>query len=1141
MTLPTVPRAILKVTAALVVAVTSVSLSLLLPVVTPPELSQRAAADIGNPNSRALFDRVSGNTVRGESLTVCTDVYTNATRQAVNMWNSGLRGRAFVEFDVFTFSSTCPSVTAESTTSVDHIFVRGLSRTGSPGEWKCPRESGGCALVNTQLGPNNSYVGIVQIQLDTGGFLPAHEDPSDPGYTLDGFELNRAAVAHELGHTLSMPHPQLSACDDALMLCGYPLRDNDYESFGYIYKPNVPVPYPGRAPAQELMGQPGKVRVSLDPTRVRVANSIDLRLWNAGDGTWGKLLGSFSGALLRVPFTVDLTGQPAGPKTYGTFSTTEAYLIGQESLAGSGWIGFLGRLSTIGCRLTTTAGSGGTISPASGPRPCTDAVVVTATPDTGHHIDEWSGTDAASCADGAEACLVRMDDDDRSVHVTFERNPYTLTISAGSDGTTNPAPGEHTYLYGDRVIVTASPDAGYRVSAWSGACSGSGTSCTLTMDADKTASVTFEVRPVCTMRTLAVSAGSNGTTTPAPGRHSYCDDDEVTVTADPDAGYQVDAWSGACSGDGTSCTLTMDADKTASVTFERVYTLTVSAGSNGTTSPAPGAHTYGDGDSVTVTASPDSGYRVSAWSGACSGSGTSCTLTMDADKTASVTFEVRPVCTMRTLEVSAGSNGTTTPAPGRHSYCDDDEVTVTADPDAGYQVDAWGDDCSGDGSSCTLTMDANKTASVTFERVYTLTVSAGSNGTTSPAPGAHTYGDGDGATVTAIPDTNYRVDEWGGDCSGSGTSCTLTMDADKTASVTFEECTPRTLTVSAGSNGRTSPASGTHDYCNGESVTVTATPDTNYKVDAWGGACSGSGTSCTLTMDADKTASVTFVRTYTLTVSAGSNGTTSPAPGTHTYCDGDSVTVTAIPNAGYKVGAWGGDCSGSGTTCTLTMDANMTASVSFVALETFTLTVNVSGGGSASGAGTYEEGSSATVTATDTADWAFTHWEGDISSRARSVTFTMDEDKTVTAVFVFECDVVGCKRDADGADGEPAAPGGAGVRLADDVFTVNWGRGERGGTLPCPVSQRSGERLDRPGGRGCDGHARDVEARQHRVRGDVHVPGGGARRREGERGCVGTGRDAGRGHDRLCAAAHLRIVGLRVHYRGGERRGDRGG
>ena len=69
--------------------------------------------------------------------------------------------------------------------------------------------------------------------------------------------------------------------------------------------------------------------------------------------------------------------------------------------------------------------------------------------------------------------------------------------------------------------------------------------------------------------------------------------------------------------------------------------------------------------------------------------------------------------------------------------------------------------------------------------------------------------------------------------------------------------------------------------------------------------------------------------TYTLTTSAGANGSIDPAPGTHSYAAGTSVTVTATPNADYRIAAWAGDCSGTAATCRLTMNAARTASVTF--------------------------------------------------------------------------------------------------------------------------------------------------------------------------------------------------------------------
>ena len=76
----------------------------------------------------------------------------------------------------------------------------------------------------------------------------------------------------------------------------------------------------------------------------------------------------------------------------------------------------------------------------------------------------------------------------------------------------------------------------------------------------------------------------------------------------------------------------------------------------------------------------------------------------------------------------------------------------------------------------------------------------------------------------------------------------------------------------------------------------------------------------------------TTTTTYLLTTTAGTNGSVSPLPGTYRYLSGASVTVTATPDADYRVAAWGGDCSGTATTCTLTMDAAKTVTATFAAL-----------------------------------------------------------------------------------------------------------------------------------------------------------------------------------------------------------------
>jgi hypothetical protein len=78
---------------------------------------------------------------------------------------------------------------------------------------------------------------------------------------------------------------------------------------------------------------------------------------------------------------------------------------------------------------------------------------------------------------------------------------YTLSISAGSGGTTNPAPGNHYYMSGTEVEIEALPKSGYQFSHWTGDVpSGHETDNPLTtaMDGDRsvTAHFTYSTHPL---------------------------------------------------------------------------------------------------------------------------------------------------------------------------------------------------------------------------------------------------------------------------------------------------------------------------------------------------------------------------------------------------------------------------------------------------------------------------------------------------------------------------------------------------------------------------------------------------------------------------------------------------------------------
>ena len=126
---------------------------------------------------------------------------------------------------------------------------------------------------------------------------------------------------------------------------------------------------------------------------------------------------------------------------------------------------------------------------------------------------------------------------------------------------------------GTEVALTATADAGHRLSGWTGACSGAG-ACTVTLNADAT--VGAAIKPA---RTLTVAAPSNGKVTGKVGTatvidcgsdcaETVTDGTVVALTATGASGYEFKSWSGACaSSTGSDCTVTLTADRSVGVTF----------------------------------------------------------------------------------------------------------------------------------------------------------------------------------------------------------------------------------------------------------------------------------------------------------------------------------------------------------------------------------------------------------------------------------------------------------------------------------------------------------------------------------------------------------------------------------------------
>ena len=157
----------------------------------------------------------------------------------------------------------------------------------------------------------------------------------------------------------------------------------------------------------------------------------------------------------------------------------------------------------------------------------------------------------------------------------------------------------------------------------------------------------------------------------------YPEGTEVTLTAEPDSGWEFDAWEGDCSGSGPSCTLLMDSDKTATAIFSQVlFRLRVMVFGAGTVGGpnriacadavyGPGCVAYYSmGDEVGLVAEPDEGWSFGKWEG-CEESifdtlppGHTCSVKMDMDKNVNAFFTKDPPKPGDSCDEDKNKNGT---------------------------------------------------------------------------------------------------------------------------------------------------------------------------------------------------------------------------------------------------------------------------------------------------------------------------------------------------------------------------------------------------------------------------------------------------------------------------------------------------
>ncbi|MCP4694700.1 MAG: hypothetical protein GY859_42120, partial [Desulfobacterales bacterium] len=425
--------------------------------------------------------------------------------------------------------------------------------------------------------------------------------------------------------------------------------------------------------------------------------------------------------------------------------------------------------------------------------------------------------------------------------------------------------------------------------------------------------------------------------------------------------------------------------------------------------PGEGIFTHECGAVVNLVAAPAACHEFVSWTGRVADPDSPVTtVTMSVGKNVTANFR-RITHNLTTASSDGGS--VTEPGEGTSPHACGAVVNLVAAPDACHEFVIWTGDAADPGSSTTtVTMDAAKSVSASFQRItYNLTTaSTGGGSVTEPGEGTSPHACGAVVNLVATPDACHEFVNWTGDVADPDSpTTTVSMDAAKSVTANFQRITYNLTSASTDGGSVTEPGEGTSPHACGAVVNLVAAPAACHEFVNWTGDVANSDSpATTVTMDAAKSVTANFQRiTHDLTTTSSDGGSvTDPGEGTSPHACGDVVPLVAVPDACNEFVNWIGEVADlDSPVTTVTMDASKSVTANFQRI-TYSLTTASTDGGSVTepGEGTAPHACRDVVdlTAAPDHDRWFINWTGDVADPdSPATTVTMDAAKSVTANF----------------------------------------------------------------------------------------------------------------------------------------------
>jgi len=263
------------------------------------------------------------------------------------------------------------------------------------------------------------------------------------------------------------------------------------------------------------------------------------------------------------------------------------------------------------------------------------SVTLTATPNVGYSFLNWTENGIIVSTNSSYQLTMAGN---KALVANFTLSlVVSLSSSPSVGGTTT---GAGAFTPGSSVTLTAIPNTGYTFVNWTEGTNIVSTNAIYSspLNASRTLVANFALTTgsTFTLNTIA----NNGTVIKNPVLAVYNSGATVQLTATPNSGYTFASWSGDAIGSVNPITVTMTANKNITANFILTgsgFTLNVVA-NNGSVLKNPDMIFYTSGASVVLTATPNSGYKFTGWSGDATGSVSPLTVIMSANTNITANF-----------------------------------------------------------------------------------------------------------------------------------------------------------------------------------------------------------------------------------------------------------------------------------------------------------------------------------------------------------------------------------------------------------------------------------------------------------------------------------------------------------------------